>query len=1439
LGQAPAATAGGAPNFDVRAEQPAKGRAAGSAAARAAARERRVRRAAAFDTLRSSLPNLDVTLHAYLDTPEVVGPRHGQGVLAAAQGDRAATLRSFLGAHAEAYGLQSGATDLRVVSDYVNPAGNIGWVELEQQVNGIPVFQGAVRGAFTAKGDLARTVGVLASVSDESALVSEPSLTAAEAVGIAAGSVGWSVDARALVEIPGAAGDARVRFARGVLADDPVAWPVYFPVAADDLRLAWATTIVGDVDGYLTVVDALDGTLLFRKNLASYQSQPVTLNIYPSDSPAPLSPTPVVPGSGTQAPFVPRQTLTLVGNEAPNAFNTLGWLTDGVTNLNGNNVHAGLDLAAPDGIDFNVTSPARDFTAAYDPASDAPGATGYRIGDVANMFYWSNVFHDRLYRLGFTEAAGNFQHDNFGRGGAANDRVLAQGQDNAGVNNANFLTQPDGAPGRLQMFVFTGPTPDRSSGLDAEVLLHELAHGLSSRLHANAAGLTFPISAGMSEGWSDFYARALLSTPDEDPHGIYAPAAWLSHQVQSGFADNYYYGIRRLPYAARHRVGPNGRPHNPLTFADLTAAPDVIDGAYPPSPVGLPDGLLPHRIGEVWASALFEVRARFIERLGFAEGNQRILQYVTDAMKLEAANPTFLAGRDALLAAVYMSGGSTPDADAADIWAGFAARGMGSLASEAADGTAQTESFSVPGQEPTITVDDLYLTEGDAGTRAFAFTVRRHNSDGAPARVRFRTSWTGSADQGRRFINGNPITVNDNFPASPYPKNLVISGITGTVDAVGIDVSLNHSWVGDIDMLLVGPLGQRLMLMSDVVERSTPNPLPATIMDGAPPFPSSSVWVPIEQSFFAPTDYSPGETLPSPAPGAPNITTMAGFNGVNPNGTWQLFVVDDTTVDTGTIGQTNLLITTRDTADYIPRAGEIVFPPGVDVQQAVVNVYGDTVVEPNQQMQIVLFDPANAVIADNAAIATIINDDGGGALPTTTTDAFTAAFNTALTVGAPGVLANDTANGAGTLTAFLINAPGHGALQFSANGGFTYTPAAGYFGPDSFTYRALNQYGQSAVTTAALTVNPPPPPSSAADAYATGYLAPLSVGAPGVLANDALNGAAAMTATLVSPPPRGTVTLAADGSFTYTPPQYFAGADTFTYRATSAGGAGSIASVTITVAQPTEVQEPIDLQAWSVNGNEVTLRWTAPPVGPLPTGFVIEGGLVPGQVLASLPTGSPAPVYTFVAPTGSFYVRVHALAGATRSAASNEIPLHVNVPVMPAAPTGLLGLVNGSNVTLAWRNLYAGGPPSTVVLDVSGAAVLSMPLGRTEAFSFVGVPPGTYTLSVRAMNAGGISTSSNAVTLTFPGVCSGPPAPPTSALAYLVGTTGHVIWGPPASGPAPSFYTLAVSGAFNGAFSTPGRRLSGAIGPGIYNLALTASNACGSSAPVNLVLNVP
>ena len=97
-------------------------------------------------------------------------------------------------------------------------------------------------------------------------------------------------------------------FARGSMADDAKAWLVYFPLAPGVARLAWATEIWGDPDAFLVVLDAEDGTVLFRKNLTKYQTQTATYAVYTSDSPAPCRRRTALPGASTQAPFIARTT---------------------------------------------------------------------------------------------------------------------------------------------------------------------------------------------------------------------------------------------------------------------------------------------------------------------------------------------------------------------------------------------------------------------------------------------------------------------------------------------------------------------------------------------------------------------------------------------------------------------------------------------------------------------------------------------------------------------------------------------------------------------------------------------------------------------------------------------------------------------------------------------------------------------------------------------------------------------------------------------------------------------------------------------------------------------------------------------------------------------------------------------------------------------------
>ncbi len=559
------------------------------------------------------------------------------------------------------------------------------------------------------------------------------------------------------------------------IAGNVVSKLVYFPIAPGILVPAWSqVTFTNGSGDYYTLVDATNGKVLWRKNIrANVSTHDARFRVYvqadgttPADSPAPLSPSNATVGSNTQpagiSPTIVSMFTAMSAVASPN-----GWIDDcpgGVctaaqTQTIGNNVHAYLDRVGGAGAgganqpdtaassvidgdgkpmgnldtngrnrDFLGTTP-RDFQTNYLPppqggnpeAGQTPTGNGnngtlpvdqFRRGMLTQLFYVTNWYHDKLFLLGFDEAAGNFQQTNFSGMGVGNDRVLAEGQDSSSTDNANFATPPDGQSGRAQMFRFIGPTVDRDGSLDSEILIHELTHGTTNRLVGNAAGLIWDPGVGLGEGWSDYYALSLLNnTNADDPNGMYALSAYVTYKVFgiTTFTDNYVYGIRRFPYSTNNSV-------NPLTWADVDDYTNNLSGGIAPDPVGFNIGGAGevHNVGELWALSLWEVRSRIIAANGGSvpTGNQIMLQLVTDALKLTPNNPTYPDARDALIDADCATNSC---ANEQSIWDGFADRGLGygARASTAygfapvASHQGIVESFTAPGLDTqSIAVDD-------------------------------------------------------------------------------------------------------------------------------------------------------------------------------------------------------------------------------------------------------------------------------------------------------------------------------------------------------------------------------------------------------------------------------------------------------------------------------------------------------------------------------------------------------------------------------------------------------------------------------------------------------------------------------------------------------------------------------------------------------------
>ncbi len=192
------------------------------------------------------------------------------------------------------------------------------------------------------------------------------------------------------------------------------------------------------------------------------------------------------------------------------------------------------------------------------------------------------------------------------------------------------------------------------------------------------------------------------------------------------------------------------------------------------------------------------------------------------------------------------------------------------------------------------------------------------------------------------------------------------------------------------------------------------------------------------------------------------------------------------------------------------------------------------------------------------------------AAPVGVADSYTVTQDDVLEVGAPGVLTNDTDAEDDDLTATSVTQPANGVVELAEDGSFTYVPDSGFVGTNTFTYKANDGTSSSAATTVTITVQEEPTaPNSAPvavdDAFSTVAGQPLSLAAPGVLGNDTDVDGDTLTATRTSQPVNGSVTLAANGSFVYTPDEGFAGKDQFTYTASDGTDTSEPATVTITV----------------------------------------------------------------------------------------------------------------------------------------------------------------------------------------------------------------------------------------------------------------------------------
>ncbi|HEX5201003.1 MAG TPA: M36 family metallopeptidase [Actinoplanes sp.] len=556
----------------------------------------------------------------------------------------------YLKSHAALFGVDP--TTLKLRRDYVDIEGTH-HLSFLQQVGDVPVFGNGIRADVARNGALIQMTGAPVRQMPDS--LGGARLTAAQALDTA------RRDARETRSTP-----------------SDKAHLVAFPTVAG-LRLGYQTLTMQS--GYLHVIDAENGRVLYRQNLTASDAGPDALvwDNYPG-----------APAGGKQR----RVSLSR-------------WLSPHATTLTGNSAHVFSDLndndVADAGEEVEPSSPGHfrypikeftgelcsaQFRCTWDPFV-AYSWNANREMDATQLLYFNSVFHDHLLAapIGFTRAAGNFETRD-GDPVQVNDLDGANTDngfpDDNHVDNANMSTPPDGTSPTMQMYLQPAantpasedPYVPSDTGNEASSVYHEYTHGLSNRLVVDAAGvstLNGPQSGAMGEAWGDWYAYDYLQKEGLE-RDTRAPGELVVFEYSTAGANT----IRTEPLDCT--VGA------PATVCPGT--PTAGPGGYTYGDFGHISRRGPevHADGEIWAQTLWDLRTKLGYRLTES--------LVTRAMELSPADPSYLDMRNSILMSDLVVDRGRHQRD---IWKVFANRGMGFFAA-AVDGsdTAPVEDFSMP-----------------------------------------------------------------------------------------------------------------------------------------------------------------------------------------------------------------------------------------------------------------------------------------------------------------------------------------------------------------------------------------------------------------------------------------------------------------------------------------------------------------------------------------------------------------------------------------------------------------------------------------------------------------------------------------------------------------------------------------------------------------------
>lgn len=601
--------------------------------------------------------------------------------------------------------------DLVVKDQYTDSRTGVQHTYMRQRWQGIEVFNGDIAVHQTADGRVFKFNNGAWPFVAKTVDADKPAISAEQALATVLGKdmPGTRVPQLNATED----GGKLLTFDGSAFGNEPVNVQLMYQPIGKALRLVWNVTYYqpGGMHWWNVRISAVTGEELDRNDWVAQCGLREAVERHATADGPPMPPAPAAPNDYNvlRAPVESPSHGSRAIHNAPWAdagiASPYGWHdTNGAagaeyTITRGNNVHAQEDANGNDGSGY---SPDGGATLDFDfPLNLSQDPSNYQDAALTNLFYWNNLMHDVWYQYGFDDVSGNFQENNYGRGGAGADYVYADGQDGVGMNNANFGTPPDGNNPRMQMFLWNQTSPDRDGDLDNGIICHEYGHGISNRLVGGPSNVNcLDNDEQMGEGWSDYFGLIMTMETGDTRTDVRGIGTYVLGEPTNGP------GIRPSPYSTNFAV-------NDFTYAATN------NPAY--------QGV--HDIGFIWCTMLWEMTWDLIDQYGFdpdlyngTGGNNIAMHLVTEGLKLTPCGPGFVDGRDAILQAdAILYGGANQNL----LWAAFARRGLGYSADQGSANSVndQTEAFDTPVQN-NIGVSAVLPPAGDIQTCGNAsFTV--------------------------------------------------------------------------------------------------------------------------------------------------------------------------------------------------------------------------------------------------------------------------------------------------------------------------------------------------------------------------------------------------------------------------------------------------------------------------------------------------------------------------------------------------------------------------------------------------------------------------------------------------------------------------------------------------------------------------------------------